>query len=99
MLGEAIEDVENMFSYVITAVDGYRIGDYGASISRQSRVRQWPNKYPRQKSDVVYAVYKLFSSVKSTLINKFVIIRGGNDYCTLVEHLWVDLRAKSITFR
>jgi hypothetical protein len=75
MLGEAIEDVENVFSYVITAVDGYRIRDYGASISRQSRVCQWPNKYPRQESNVVYAVYKLFSSVKSTISNWLVIIR------------------------
>ena len=75
MLGEAIEDVENVFSYVITAVDGYRIGNYGASISRQSRVRQWPDKYPRQESDVVYAVYKLFSSVKSTISYILMIIK------------------------
>ena len=63
VLGEAVENVEDVLGYVVAAADRHRIGDDGALIAREARVHERSDKQPGQKANVVDAVDKILGAI------------------------------------
>lgn len=40
VFGETVQNVEYVLADVVAAVDRYRVGDHGAAVARQRRMRQ-----------------------------------------------------------
>lgn len=62
VLGETVQNVENVLADVVSTVDGYGIGDDGSFVPRERRVGQRADEKPGEEPDVVNALDKLLRS-------------------------------------